>query len=158
MYGGKKYVSHSKGKIKISVYKGRVNEAYEILEKAVRINGKELSPDLQLKALNEISSNGAQDENDKENTVAPEDAKKVTFLDLFKTPNLRKNTLIQYFNWFTATFVYYGLTLNADTLIPGEIICTLTGMTSSCPDSLLKATPPPPGYPWVSGSRKGPPQ
>ena len=92
------------------------------MEKAVRINGKEWSQDLQLKALNEISSTGAQDqdENDKEDTLTKEEVKKVTFLDLFKTPNLRKNTLIQYFNWFTTTFVYYGLTLNADTLIPGR--------------------------------------
>ena len=28
---------------------------------------------------------------------------------------------------------------------------TLTDLDSSCPGSLLKATPPPSGYPWVSG-------
>ena len=28
-----------------------------------------------------------------------------------------------------------------------------TDLDSSCPGSLLKATPPPPGYPWVSGVR-----
>jgi len=102
--------------------KGRVNEAYEILEKAVKINGKEWPQDLQLKAINEITSNGAenQDENEKADSNSPIETKKVTFLDLFRTPNLRKNTLIQYFNWFTTTFVYYGLTLNADTLIPGN--------------------------------------
>ena len=30
---------------------------------------------------------------------------------------------------------------------------TLTDLDSSCPGSLLKTTPPPPGYPWVSGGR-----
>ena len=30
---------------------------------------------------------------------------------------------------------------------------TLTNLDSRCPGSLLKATPPPPGYPWVSGVR-----
>ena len=35
---------------------------------------------------------------------------------------------------------------------------TLTGMTSCCPDSFIKTTPPPPGYPWVSGGQEGPPQ
>ena len=30
---------------------------------------------------------------------------------------------------------------------------TLTDSTLSCPGSLLKTTPPPPGYPWVSGGR-----
>ena len=30
---------------------------------------------------------------------------------------------------------------------------TLTDLTISCPESLLKTTPPPQGYPWVSGGR-----
>ena len=30
---------------------------------------------------------------------------------------------------------------------------TLSDLDSSCPGSLLKTTPPPPGYPWVSGGR-----
>ena len=29
----------------------------------------------------------------------------------------------------------------------------LTDLDSSCPGSLLKTTPPPPGYPWVYGGR-----
>ena len=36
------------------------------------------------------------------------------FLDLFKTPNMRKKTLIIYYLWFASTFVYYGLTLNSN--------------------------------------------
>ena len=31
-----------------------------------------------------------------------------------------------------------------------HIMCTLTDPDFSCPRSLLKTTPPPPGYPWVS--------
>ena len=69
------------------------------------------------------------DENEKADSNSPIETKKVTFLDLFRTPNLRKNTLIQYFNWFTTTFVYYGLTLNADTLIPGKY-CNGTPMNN----------------------------
>ena len=37
--------------------------------------------------------------------------------------------------------------------ISTKIKCTLTDLDSRCPGSLLKATPPPPGYPWVSGVR-----
>ena len=35
---------------------------------------------------------------------------------------------------------------------PGHITL-LIDLTLSCPKSLLKATPTPPGYPWVSGGR-----
>ena len=31
-------------------------------------------------------------------------------------------------------------------------------MISCCPDSFIKTTPPPPGYPWVSRAQEGPPQ
>ena len=33
------------------------------------------------------------------------------------------------------------------------MLATLTDPTLSCPRSLLKTTPPPPGYPWVSEGR-----
>ena len=45
---------------------------------------------------------------------------KATALDLFKTLNMLKKTLVQMYVWFTASFVYYGLTLNGDILIPGD--------------------------------------
>ena len=38
------------------------------------------------------------------------------------------------------------------------IVITLTDPTFSCPGPLLKTTPPPPGYPWVSGGRYKTPQ
>ena len=41
--------------------------------------------------------------------------------DLFKTSNMLKITLIQSYIWFTASLVYYGLTLNSDVLIPGDL-------------------------------------
>jgi hypothetical protein len=44
---------------------------------------------------------------------------KANVLDLFKTQNMLKKTLIQMFTWFTASFVYFGLSINSDTLIPG---------------------------------------
>jgi hypothetical protein len=47
---------------------------------------------------------------------------KANVLDLFKTRNMLKKTLIQMYVWFTASFVYYGLSLNSDTLIPGKNI------------------------------------
>ncbi len=47
------------------------------------------------------------------------DGSSATFLDLFRTPNMCKKTLIQYYLWFTCSMVYYGLTLNSETLVPG---------------------------------------
>ena len=38
------------------------------------------------------------------------------FLQLFMWPNLRKKTLILYYMWFSTALIYYGLTLNSNTL------------------------------------------
>lgn len=38
------------------------------------------------------------------------------FIELFKWPNLRKKTLICYYLWFSTALIYYGLTLNSNTL------------------------------------------
>jgi len=79
----------------------RVKEAEVVLKKAAKVN-KRTFRELFIEETKEEKS-------------------KATFLDLFKTSNLRKNTLIQYFNWFTASFVYYALTFDSGTLIPGDI-------------------------------------
>ncbi|CAH1251989.1 SLC22A5 [Branchiostoma lanceolatum] len=39
-----------------------------------------------------------------------------TFIDLFRTPNLRKWTINIFFNWIVNTFVYYGISLNTAAL------------------------------------------
>ena len=48
-------------------------------------------------------------------------AESSSVLDLFKTPGLRRGTLIMYYLFFTNSFVYYGLTLNSGKLIPGDL-------------------------------------
>ena len=89
------------------ISQGRVEEAKAILQKAAKTNGK----DWPAESCNLQLDEGK--ENDDESTPS--------ILDLFRTPNLLKNTLIQYFNWFTASFVYYALTFNSGTLFPGNI-------------------------------------
>eukprot|EP00090_Calanus_glacialis_P012725 TRINITY_DN21349_c0_g1_i1.p1 TRINITY_DN21349_c0_g1~~TRINITY_DN21349_c0_g1_i1.p1 ORF type:complete len:278 (+),score=71.47 TRINITY_DN21349_c0_g1_i1:2-835(+) len=83
---------------------GRTEEAEKILETASKMNGREFqktsSPVIEEKSGNAGSSN---------------------VLDLFKTPGLRRGTIIMYYLFFTNSFVYYGLTLNSGKLIPGNL-------------------------------------
>lgn len=84
----------------------RYKEAETILRRAAQINGKAWDESENL------------EESDK---MADTEAESVNILHLFKTPNLRKNTLLQYFNWFTASFIYYALTFDSGSLVPGDI-------------------------------------
>lgn len=92
------------------ITQGRVEEAKVILQKAAKTNGKVWPSEDSNLQLDE------RKENDDGASVT-----QASILALFRTPNLLKNTLIQYFNWFTASFVYYALTFNSGTLFPGNI-------------------------------------
>ncbi|CAH1252185.1 SLC22A3 [Branchiostoma lanceolatum] len=46
----------------------------------------------------------------------PKEKKLYTFVDLFRTPNLRKWTINIFFNWIVNTLVYYGISLNTSAL------------------------------------------
>lgn len=41
-----------------------------------------------------------------------------TVVDLFKTPRLRKHTLILFYNWLVNSFIYFGLSYNTGELSP----------------------------------------
>ena len=86
------------------VTKGKFDEANKIIKQACKMNGLTWNGELKNTAIQ-------SDENVAQKSI----------LDLFKTPNLRAITLIEWFNWFTVVMVYYGLTLNADALIPGNV-------------------------------------
>uniref|UniRef100_A0A182J953 Major facilitator superfamily (MFS) profile domain-containing protein n=1 Tax=Anopheles atroparvus TaxID=41427 RepID=A0A182J953_ANOAO len=84
---------------------GRKREAVNIVDRAVRMNGRGLNVDKEYyladaKTLNveEPSSNSAG------------------LADLFKTPNLRKMTLNVCLCWFANSITYYGLSLSAGKL------------------------------------------
>ena len=91
------------------IAQGRTEEAKAILQKAAKTNGKAWPDNVQLESADNV---------DNKDQTPPES---VNILALCKTPNVRKNTLIQYFNWFTASFVYYALTFNGGTLFPGDL-------------------------------------
>ncbi|XP_023232364.1 organic cation transporter protein-like [Centruroides sculpturatus] len=48
------------------------------------------------------------------NEMGDKKKRQANILDLFKTPNLRKKTLILCYAWFSSAFGYYGLSLNAN--------------------------------------------
>ncbi|KAM4522498.1 solute carrier family 22 member 6 [Odontesthes bonariensis] len=77
----------------------RREEAWEVILKAAQMNGKPLSKDLEM----------CQVYNTKEKTTMK---KKHSFLDLVRTPKMRKQSLIVFYLWFVNVLVYYGLSLN----------------------------------------------
>eukprot|EP00090_Calanus_glacialis_P008106 TRINITY_DN16442_c0_g1_i2.p1 TRINITY_DN16442_c0_g1~~TRINITY_DN16442_c0_g1_i2.p1 ORF type:complete len:553 (-),score=119.37 TRINITY_DN16442_c0_g1_i2:26-1684(-) len=86
--------------------RGQTEQAEEILAKASQMNGNSMAMvNSETKPSKEVKNGGTS----------------ATLLDLFKTPCIRRSTLIMYYLWFTNSFVYYGLTLNSGSLIPGDL-------------------------------------
>ena len=81
-------------------------EADVVINKISKINGKEISSfNMDTRADNKKDA-GAQSG---------------SLLDLFKSWPLIRCTLIMYYLWFTNNLVYYGFTLNAGKLFPGDL-------------------------------------
>jgi len=81
--------------------RGRVEEAARILDAAAATNGRNGTSKVALKQ--------------------PASSKSGNVFDLFKSVGLLRSTLIMYYLFFTNSFVYYGLTLNSGSLIPGNL-------------------------------------
>ncbi|XP_037612890.1 solute carrier family 22 member 13-like [Sebastes umbrosus] len=73
---------------------GRKEDAQKELRRAARVNGRTVPEDL----LDKLEMEGTSE--------------KRNMLDIFRIPYLRKRTLIMGFNWFSASLLYYGLSLN----------------------------------------------
>jgi len=80
---------------------GRQEEAEQIIRQIAEYNGKTLPSSFRLIPPTRSSSAGKSS---------------FTFFQLFLWPNLRKKTLICYYLWFSTALIYYGLTLNSNTL------------------------------------------
>ncbi|XP_015242282.1 PREDICTED: solute carrier family 22 member 6-like [Cyprinodon variegatus] len=74
-------------------------EAWELILKAAEMNGKPISKDLEI----------CQVQQTEEKTVLK---KKHSFVDLIRTPKMRKHSLIVFYLWFVNVLVYYSLSLN----------------------------------------------
>uniref|UniRef100_A0A3Q3F4V0 Si:dkey-119m7.4 n=1 Tax=Labrus bergylta TaxID=56723 RepID=A0A3Q3F4V0_9LABR len=66
----------------------RQEEAWEVIRKAAQMNGNPLTKDLEMCQ------------------------RKYSFIDLVRTPKMRKQSLIVFYLWFANVLVYYGLSLN----------------------------------------------
>lgn len=76
---------------------GRTKEARECLVRCAKVNGRnQQSSKLDLEVLEKV-------------TVSEEAQKKHSYLDLVKTPELRKISLCSGLFWFAVAFLYYGI-------------------------------------------------
>lgn len=82
----------------------------------LRINGKSLPANYMVHLRRKYESDKLKQDLEKEKS------RKYGILDLFRTPNLRKKTIIITFIWFTNTSVYVGLSYYAPVLGGDEFL------------------------------------
>jgi len=102
------------------IAKGRISEARSILASGAKRNKKSISEE-------EIDIKQPKSSNQRKGTV----------LDIMKYPKLRVKTLIMYFNWFTSSFMLYGIALNWQGLTGGLFMNFLIAAILDFPAKLL---------------------
>ncbi|CAH1781864.1 unnamed protein product [Owenia fusiformis] len=99
---------------------GRWNEAEAVCRKIARINRVKLPENFNVDKCRELYS---------ENKTCDENARKsATILDLFRTPRLRKRTLLTYCMWCTLIFLAFGIDFNVEKIIPGDVYLNMLCM------------------------------
>ncbi|XP_026327943.1 carcinine transporter isoform X2 [Hyposmocoma kahamanoa] len=96
--------------------RGQFEKAEVILKRMARINGKSLPANYMVHLRRKYESDKLKQDIEKERS------RKYGILDLFRTPNLRKKTIIITFIWFTNTSVYVGLSYYAPVLGGDEFL------------------------------------
>ncbi|XP_070532070.1 organic cation transporter protein-like isoform X2 [Ptychodera flava] len=100
---------------------GRNEEAEKIIRKCGRINNVIVPDDIFSESWNHTKMGGTKDTN-------KTNEEKGTMLDLFRLPNMRKKTLILFYNWLVNTLIYYGLAFNTSNLGGSDYFnCFLAG-------------------------------
>ncbi|XP_022084095.1 organic cation transporter protein-like [Acanthaster planci] len=113
------------------ISKGKFSEAKKIIRKIAKVNGTTVSEDV----INKSRETGPTDEQKKE--VPSDAARRVTHLDLFRTPNLRKKTLVMCLDWFAAIMVFYGLSLSTQALGVDDYIAAFVSGAVEIPSYLF---------------------
>ncbi|XP_006816380.1 organic cation transporter protein-like [Saccoglossus kowalevskii] len=89
------------------IQKTEYAKATKVLNKWAKMNKTEV-PDNLFKEEMEMA------EKKKDGGEIENKPQKYTVVDIFKTPNLRFSAVLMCFNWFSCSFVYYGISLNTD--------------------------------------------
>nr|CAA73031.1 putative organic cation transporter [Drosophila melanogaster] len=95
--------------------KGRKDEAFVIIEKAAKENKVEVPNEIYEQLVDEVAEKKKQDE-----MAASQPA--ATVFDLLRYPNLRRKTLLIFFDWFVNSGVYYGLSWNTNNLGGNQLV------------------------------------
>ncbi|KAH8332812.1 hypothetical protein KR074_011293 [Drosophila pseudoananassae] len=95
--------------------KGRKDEAFVIIEKAAKENRVEIPNEIYEQLVEEVAEKKKQDE-----LTASQPA--ATVFDLLRYPNLRRKTLLIFFDWFVNSGVYYGLSWNTNNLGGNQLV------------------------------------
>ncbi|XP_026848874.1 organic cation transporter protein [Drosophila persimilis] len=95
--------------------KGRKEEAFVIIEKAAKENRVEIPSEIYEQLVEEVAEKKKQDE-----LTASQPA--ATVFDLLRHPNLRRKTLLIFFDWFVNSGVYYGLSWNTNNLGGNQLL------------------------------------
>ncbi|XP_053970252.1 organic cation transporter protein [Hylaeus volcanicus] len=90
--------------------KGRVQEAKDLLQGASLENGVEMP----IEVLDSLLNNNSEES-------AP-DYKKPSLFDLFRYPNLRRKSILLFFNWLVNSGTYYGLSWHVSNLGGNEYV------------------------------------
>ncbi|KAH8247008.1 hypothetical protein KR032_006819 [Drosophila birchii] len=95
--------------------KGRKDEAFVIIKKAAKENRVEIPNEIYEQLVDEVAEKKKQDE-----LTASQPA--ATVFDLLRYPNLRRKTLLIFFDWFVNSGVYYGLSWNTNNLGGNQLV------------------------------------
>ncbi|EDW67544.1 organic cation transporter protein [Drosophila virilis] len=95
--------------------KGRKEEAFVIIEKAAKVNRVQIPSEIYEQLVEEAAEKKRKDE-----LAAAEPSASV--FDLLRYPNLRRKTLLIFFDWFVNSGVYYGLSWNTNNLGGNQLV------------------------------------
>ncbi|KAH8363598.1 hypothetical protein KR084_011914 [Drosophila pseudotakahashii] len=95
--------------------KGRQEEAFVIIKKAAKENRVQIPSEIYEQLVDEVAEKKKQDELTASQPPA-------TVFDLLRFPNLRRKTLLIFFDWFVNSGVYYGLSWNTNNLGGNQLV------------------------------------